>query len=46
MNDRVDPTLNAGNRITLAGYQAQHYLWQVDAGVGSITDGVLMQMAM
>ena len=37
MNDRVDPTLNAGNRITLAGYQAQHFLWQVDAGVGSIT---------
>ncbi len=37
MNDRVDPTLNAGNRITLAGYQAQHFLWQVEAGVGSIT---------
>ncbi len=35
--DRVDPTLNAGNRITLAGYQAQNFLWHVNAGVGSIT---------
>ena len=34
---RVDPTLMAGNRRALAGYQAQHFLWNVDAGVGTIT---------
>ena len=34
---RVDPTLTAGNRRPLAGYQAQHFLWQVDGGVGTIT---------
>ena len=37
MNDRVDPTLNAGNRVALAGHSAEHFLWQVQAGVGTIT---------
>ena len=37
MNPRVDPTLAAGNRVTLAGYAAVHFLWRVDAGVGVIT---------
>ena len=35
--DRVDATLSAGNRVTLAGYQAQHFAWSVDCGVGVIT---------
>ncbi len=34
---RVDPTLAAGNRKPLAGYAAQHFLWQVEGGVGTIT---------
>lgn len=40
MNDsteRVDPTLVAGNRKQLAGYRAQHFLWQVSEGVATIT---------
>ena len=37
MNDRVDPTLNAGNRVALADYPAEHFLWQVERGVGLIT---------
>ena len=37
MNDRVDPTLNAGNRVQLANHQAEHFLWTVDSGVGLIT---------
>ena len=37
MNDRVDPTLNAGNRIALADYPAEHFLWEVERGVGLIT---------
>ena len=37
MNDRVDPTLSAGNRVTLATHQATHFLWTVDQGVGVIT---------
>ena len=37
MNDRFDPTLNAGNRVALAGHSAEHFLWQVQAGVGTIT---------
>ena len=32
---RVDPGLAAGNRDTLAGYAAQHFLWQVDDGVAT-----------
>jgi enoyl-CoA hydratase/carnithine racemase len=37
MNERVDPALAAGNRLALAGYQARHFGWQLDAGVGRIT---------
>ena len=37
MTDRVDPTLIAGNRVALAGHIAQHFDWQVDRGVGSVT---------
>jgi enoyl-CoA hydratase/carnithine racemase len=35
--ERVDPALVAGNRRSLAGYRAEHFLWQVDAGVATIT---------
>ena len=34
---RVDPALSAGNRKLLAGYAARHFLWQVDAGVATLT---------
>ena len=37
MTDRVDPTLNAGNRVALADYAAEHFLWDVDGGVGTVT---------
>ncbi|HEX7890602.1 MAG TPA: enoyl-CoA hydratase family protein [Ramlibacter sp.] len=40
MNDsteRVDPALAAGNRRQLAGYRAQHFLWQVQEGVATVT---------
>ncbi|HSV84110.1 MAG TPA: enoyl-CoA hydratase family protein [Ramlibacter sp.] len=40
MNDsteRVDPALVAGNRKSLAGLRATHFLWQVDDGVATIT---------
>ena len=37
MTDRVDPTLNAGNRVALADYPAEHFLWDVNAGVGTVT---------
>ena len=37
MTDRIDPQLIAGNRKPLAGYAAEHFLWQVDGGVGTIT---------
>ncbi len=37
MTNPIDPALLAGNRLTLAGYVARHFLWQVDAGVGKIT---------
>jgi enoyl-CoA hydratase/carnithine racemase len=33
----ADPTLIAGNRKPLAGYQATHFVWQCDAGVATIT---------
>ncbi len=33
----TDPTLLAGNRRPQAGYRAEHFLWNVDAGVGTIT---------
>lgn len=35
--DRVDPALVAGNRQQLAGYRAQHFLWEVADGVATIT---------
>ena len=34
---RVDPALSAGNRKTLAGYAASHFLWQVAGGVATVT---------
>ncbi|AVO41284.1 enoyl-CoA hydratase family protein [Simplicispira suum] len=34
---RVDPALLAGNRKRLAGYQAQHFVWQVESGVATLT---------
>ncbi|RMX11471.1 enoyl-CoA hydratase family protein [Vandammella animalimorsus] len=34
---RIDPALLAGNRKPLAGYQAQHFLWQADGPVATIT---------
>ena len=37
MNDRVDPTLSAGNRVLLAQHQATHFLWTLEQGVGLIT---------
>jgi enoyl-CoA hydratase/carnithine racemase len=33
----VDPALAAGNRQQLAGYRAEHFLWQVGEGVATIT---------
>jgi len=35
--ERVDPALVAGNRKSLAGLRATHFLWQVDDGVATIT---------
>jgi enoyl-CoA hydratase/carnithine racemase len=35
--ERVDPALAAGNRKQLAGYRAQHFLWQVEEGVATVT---------
>jgi enoyl-CoA hydratase/carnithine racemase len=34
---RVDAALLAGNRRPMAAYQATHFQWQVQAGVGTIT---------
>ncbi|MDQ2735566.1 MAG: enoyl-CoA hydratase-related protein, partial [Pseudomonadota bacterium] len=40
MNDsstpRVDAALAAGNHRPAAGYEARHFLWNVDGGVGRI----------
>ena len=35
--ERVDPALAAGNRKQLAGYRAEHFLWQAQEGVATIT---------
>jgi len=35
--ERVDPALAAGNRKQLAGYRAEHFLWHVKEGVGTVT---------
>jgi enoyl-CoA hydratase/carnithine racemase len=37
MTKRLDPALAAGNRQTLAGHAAEHFLWQVKAGVATVT---------
>jgi len=37
MAGTMDPALAAGNRRALAGYQAAHFLWQVDGRVATIT---------
>ena len=34
---RIDAALLAGNRVQLAGHQATHFQWQVQAGVGTVT---------
>ena len=36
-HDRLDPALAAGNRKSLAGYQAQHFVWSVTDAVATIT---------
>ena len=33
----TDPALLAGNRRPQAGYRAEHFLWSVEGGVGTIT---------
>jgi enoyl-CoA hydratase/carnithine racemase len=33
----TDPSLLAGNRRPQAGYRAEHFLWNVDGGIGHIT---------
>jgi enoyl-CoA hydratase/carnithine racemase len=35
--DRLDPALAAGNRKSLATYEARHFLWQVEQGVATVT---------
>ena len=35
--ERVDPALAAGNRKQLAGYRAEHFLWEVKEGVATVT---------
>jgi enoyl-CoA hydratase/carnithine racemase len=37
MTSNIDPSLLAGNRRSLAGYQATHFLWQVQDQVATIT---------
>ena len=37
MNKPLDPALQAGNQKPMAGYQAQHFVWNVQAGVGTVT---------
>ena len=37
MNKPLDPALQAGNHKPLAGYQARHFLWSMQDGVGTIT---------
>ena len=37
MTERVDPALAAGNRQGLAAYQAQHFQWQCEAGVATLS---------
>jgi enoyl-CoA hydratase/carnithine racemase len=37
MNENLDPGLAAGNLKQLAGYAAQHFQWQAEGGVATIT---------
>jgi len=37
VTERLDPSLAAGNRQQLAGYQATHFGWHVQGGVATIT---------
>jgi enoyl-CoA hydratase/carnithine racemase len=37
MNDRVDPTLAAGNRVALAAHEATHFHWSVTERIGVVT---------
>jgi enoyl-CoA hydratase/carnithine racemase len=37
MTNTIDPSLLAGNRKPMAGYQATHFVWQCDNGVATIT---------
>jgi len=37
MSPHIDPGLLAGNHQPAAGYQARHFLWQVTAGVATLT---------
>jgi len=37
MSKTIDPKLLAGNRRPMANYQASHFLWSVQEGVGTIT---------
>ena len=37
MTEPIDPTLLAGNRRPMAGYRAQHFLWEVSGQVATIT---------
>jgi enoyl-CoA hydratase/carnithine racemase len=37
MTDTIDPGLLAGNRKQFAGYKAQHFQWQVEGKVATIT---------
>ncbi len=36
-NEGIDPRLLAGNRRPMAGYQAEHFLWDAHDGVATIT---------
>ncbi len=37
MTEPIDPTLLAGNRRPMAGYRAQHFLWEIRGQVATIT---------
>lgn len=37
MHKELDPVLRQGNRRPLATYQAEHFLWQCEAGIAQIT---------
>jgi enoyl-CoA hydratase/carnithine racemase len=37
MSKTLDPALAAGNRLALAGYPAQHFLWEASEGVATLT---------